>query len=88
MGIQKSRISSLTIGALVLISDDRGESWYEWIGLDRDETGGARKMAVISKGRIVVGTGNRSANGKTFRLAVKRRQLFSRAIPAHKKVAS
>ncbi|MDQ8197889.1 hypothetical protein QEH56_07010 [Pelagicoccus enzymogenes] len=55
---------------VILISDDQAETWYEWIELDQDETGGASNLAVLSESRIVAGTGNHSAQGKAFTLQV------------------
>lgn len=55
---------------VILISDDQAETWYEWIELDQDVTGGASNLAVLSDSRIVVGTGNHSAQGKAFTLQV------------------
>ncbi|MDQ8181567.1 sialidase family protein [Pelagicoccus sp. SDUM812005] len=55
---------------VVLISDDQTKTWYEWIELDQDVTGGASNLAVLSETRIVAGTGNHSAQGKAFTLQV------------------
>ncbi len=56
---------------VVLISDDSARTWFEWIELDQDVSGGASNLAVLSPNRIVIGTGNHSAQGKAFTLEVK-----------------
>ncbi len=56
---------------VVLISDDAGESWNEWIELATDLSGGASNLAVIDDGTIIVGTGNHSVQGKVFMLRIK-----------------
>lgn len=56
---------------VVLISDDKGKSWFEWIELIQDQSGGASNIAVLSENRIVVGTGNHSAQGRAFTLDIK-----------------
>ncbi len=65
---------------LVLISDDAGESWYEWLDLleeekgkvfsARDSGGGASNIAVLSKTAIVVGVGNHAVQGRAFAIQV------------------
>lgn len=65
---------------LVLISDDSGESWYEWLDLleekkgkvfsARDSGGGASNLAVLSKNTIVVGVGNHAVQGRAFTIQV------------------
>ena len=55
----------------VLISDDQGKSWEEWIELATDKSGGASNLAVIDDHTIVVGTGNHSVQGKAYTLKVK-----------------
>ncbi|MEP4077199.1 WD40/YVTN/BNR-like repeat-containing protein [Haloferula sp.] len=56
---------------VILISDDAAKTWFEWIELDRDKTGGASNLSVLSPDRIIAGTGNHSAQGKAFTLEVK-----------------
>jgi hypothetical protein len=55
---------------LVLISDDEGGSWTEWIQLAEDTSGGASNLTVLSADTLVVGTGNHSAQGRAFTLKV------------------
>jgi photosystem II stability/assembly factor-like uncharacterized protein len=55
---------------VVLISDDSGATWYEWIELAQDRSGGASNLAVLSDHTIVVGTGNHSAQGRAYTLQV------------------
>lgn len=65
---------------LVMISDDQGASWSEWIDLleekkgqvhsARDSGGGASNIAVLSKNTIVVGVGNHAVQGRAFTLRV------------------
>lgn len=65
---------------LVLISDDNGKSWYEWIDLleeksgnvygPTDSGGGASNIAVLSNDTIVVGVGNHAVQGRAFTLRV------------------
>ncbi len=65
---------------LVLISDDAGETWYEWLDLleekkgkvfsARDSGGGASNIAVLSKSAIVVGVGNHAVQGRAFTIQV------------------
>ncbi|MCH6257209.1 hypothetical protein MLD52_11675 [Puniceicoccaceae bacterium K14] len=55
---------------VVLISDDHGKSWFEWIELIQDQSGGASNIAVLSDNRVIVGTGNHSAQGRAFTLQV------------------
>ena len=62
--------SQNTYRHLVLISDDLGATWYEWIELAQDTSGGASNLAVLSDNTIVVGTGNHSAQGRAFTLRV------------------
>jgi photosystem II stability/assembly factor-like uncharacterized protein len=56
---------------IVLISDDAGKSWHEWIELASDKSGGASNIAVIDDGTVVVGTGNHSVQGYVYTLKVK-----------------
>ena len=56
---------------VVLISNDSGESWHEWIELATDVSGGASNLSVIGDSTIVVGTGNHSVQGKVHTLEVK-----------------
>lgn len=65
---------------LVLISDDAGKSWYEWLDWleekkgkvysARDSGGGASNIAVLSKNTIVVGVGNHAVQGRAFTIQV------------------
>jgi hypothetical protein len=65
---------------LVMISDDYGASWVEWIDLLQekmgkvysasDSGGGASNLAVISKDTVVVGVGNHAVQGRAFTLKV------------------
>lgn len=65
---------------LVLISDDEGETWHEWIDLlqekkgkvfsAKDSGGGASNLAVLSDNSIVVGVGNHAVQGRAFTLRV------------------
>ncbi|MEM8784155.1 MAG: hypothetical protein AAGE65_15070 [Planctomycetota bacterium] len=55
---------------VLLISDDAGESWHEWIQLATDTSGGASNLAVIADDTIVVGTGNHSVQGRAYVLRV------------------
>ena len=55
---------------VVLISDDAGETWNEWIELMTDVSGGASNIAVISDDTIIVGTGNHSVQGIVHTLKV------------------
>jgi len=56
---------------VVLISDDAGETWHEWVELMTEESGGANNLAVIDDDTIVVGTGNHSLQGIVHTLKVK-----------------
>ena len=56
---------------VLLISDDAGKTWDEWIELQTDVSGGASNLAVIGDGTIVVGTGNHSVQGFVHTLKVK-----------------
>ncbi len=51
---------------VVLISDDAGQTWFEWIELAVDTSGGASNLAVISDDTIVVGTGNHSVQDVVY----------------------
>ena len=55
---------------LVLISDDNGTTWHEWIELAQDVSGGASNLAVIGDGTVVVGTGNHSVQGYVYTLTL------------------
>ena len=55
---------------VVLISDDGGDSWYEWIELVEDTSGGASNISIFSDDTVIVGTGNHSAQGRAFTLKV------------------
>jgi photosystem II stability/assembly factor-like uncharacterized protein len=65
---------------LVLISDDAGKSWFEWLDLleekkgkvysAKDSGGGASNIAVLSKNTIVVGVGNHAVQGRAFTIQV------------------
>lgn len=54
---------------VVLISDDNGRSWQEWIELQQDNTGAASNLTVDGT-TIIVGAGNHSAQGRAFVLHV------------------
>ena len=56
---------------VILISDDDGESWQEWIEMASDVSGGASNLSVINDNTIIVGTGNHSVQGKVYTLEVK-----------------
>jgi hypothetical protein len=66
---------------LVLISDDGGATWHEWINLlevakgkviNKNESGGgASNLAVLSADTIVVGVGNHAVQGRAFTLKVR-----------------
>lgn len=56
---------------VVLISDDEGETWHQWIELMTDVSGGASNLSVISDDTIIVGTGNHSVQGIAHTLKVK-----------------
>lgn len=62
--------SERTYRHTVLIADDPGGDWFEWIELAQDTSGGASNIAVLSETAIVVGTGNHSAQGRAFTLEV------------------
>ncbi|MFC7339464.1 hypothetical protein ACFQY0_19885 [Haloferula chungangensis] len=57
---------------VVLISDDLGKSWFEWVwlvvDLDEKQGGGASNCAVISKDTIIVGVGNHAVQGRCYTL--------------------
>ncbi|MEM9915103.1 MAG: sialidase family protein [Planctomycetota bacterium] len=53
---------------VILISDDAGQTWFEWIELAVDTSGGASNLAVISDDTLVVGTGNHSVQGYVYTL--------------------
>lgn len=55
---------------VVLISDDAGATWHEWIELARDHSGGASNLAVIDDGTVIVGTGNHAVQGFAYTLAI------------------
>lgn len=60
---------------VVLISDDLGKSWFEWVQLvvdpDEKQGGGASNCAVISKDTIIVGVGNHAVQGRCYTLKMK-----------------
>ena len=56
---------------VVLISDDAGETWHQWVELMTDVSGGASNLSVISDDTIIVGTGNHSVQGIAHTLKVK-----------------
>lgn len=65
---------------LVMISDDLGATWHEWIDLlqekkgqvysAKDSGGGASNIAVLSDSHILVGVGNHAVQGRAFTLRV------------------
>jgi hypothetical protein len=65
---------------LVLISDDFGESWYEWIDLadeakgkvhgSNETGGGASNITLLSEDTIIIGVGNHAIQGRAFTLRV------------------
>ncbi|NDV63407.1 hypothetical protein G0Q06_13155 [Puniceicoccales bacterium CK1056] len=65
---------------LVLISDDLGASWHEWVDLAQEakgkvkgsnETGGgASNISVLSEDAIVIGVGNHAVQGRAYTLRV------------------
>jgi hypothetical protein len=59
----------------LLISDDLGKTWFEWIELVIDPTekqgGGVSNIAVISSDTIIVGQGNHAVQGRCFVLKIK-----------------
>lgn len=65
---------------LVMISDDGGDTWHEWINLlevakgkvlnAKESGGGASNLAVISEDTIIVGVGNHAVQGRAFTLKV------------------
>ena len=55
---------------VVLISDDAGGTWHEWIELATDTSGGASNLAVLDGQTILVGTGNHSVQGYVYTLQV------------------
>ena len=65
---------------LVMISDDGGVTWHEWVNLlevakgtvryANESGGGASNLAVISEDTIVVGVGNHAVQGRAFTLKV------------------
>ncbi|MEM1444685.1 MAG: hypothetical protein AAGF84_01390 [Planctomycetota bacterium] len=56
---------------VVLISDDAGQTWHEWIELATDTSGGASNLTIIADDTLVVGTGNHSVQGRAYTLSVK-----------------
>jgi len=65
---------------LVLISDDQGATWHEWIDLvseamgkvysSKDSGGGASNLSVLSENTVIVGVGNHSVQGRAYTLHV------------------
>lgn len=55
---------------VVLISADQGATWHEWAELQLDVTGAASNLTVLGNHTVLVGTGNHSAQGRLFVLAV------------------
>ncbi|MEX0330995.1 MAG: hypothetical protein AB3N64_06175 [Puniceicoccaceae bacterium] len=65
---------------LVMISDDGGETWNEWVNLlemakgkvtyANESGGGASNLAVISEDTIIVGVGNHAVQGRAFTLKI------------------
>lgn len=60
---------------VVLISDDLGRTWFEWIELvvdrGRKQSGGASNCAMIAKDTIIVGVGNHASQGRCYTLKIK-----------------
>lgn len=56
---------------VVLISDDAGQTWYEWIELAVDVSGGASNLEVIDENTVIVGTGNHAVQGYVHTLKVR-----------------
>ncbi len=60
---------------VVLISDDRGGTWFEWIELkvdaDQVQGGGASNATAIDDETIVVGVGNHAVQGRCYTLRFK-----------------
>ncbi|MEM1097461.1 MAG: hypothetical protein AAGH92_01610 [Planctomycetota bacterium] len=56
---------------VLLISDDAGDTWHEWIELATDTSGGASNLAVISDDTMIVGTGNHSVQGRAYMVQAK-----------------
>ena len=56
---------------VVMISDDDGESWTEWIELATDTSGAASNLSVLAGDTVVVGTGNHSNQGRVYTLRVR-----------------
>ncbi len=55
---------------VLLISDDAGETWHEWIELSTDVSGGASNLAVLGDDTVIVGTGNHRVQGRAHVLTV------------------
>jgi hypothetical protein len=55
---------------LLLISGDDGQTWYEWLELIQDTSGGASNLALISADTLIIGTGNHSAQGRVFTVRI------------------
>ena len=55
---------------VVLISDDAGDTWHEWIELATDKSGGASNLAVIDDHTVIVGTGNHAVQGFIYTLKI------------------
>jgi photosystem II stability/assembly factor-like uncharacterized protein len=65
---------------LVMISDDGGATWHEWINLlqetkgivhgQNESGGGASNLRVLSENSIIVGVGNHAVQGRAFTLRV------------------
>lgn len=55
---------------VILISDNPAGDWFEWVELDRDDSGGASNLAVLSSNVVIAGTGNHSAQGRAYTLRV------------------
>ncbi len=65
---------------LVLISDDQGASWHEWVDLvaeaagkvhgANESGGGASNLCVVAPDTIVVGVGNHAVQGRVYTLKI------------------
>ena len=66
---------------LLLISDDAGASWHEWVNLSREAAGkvlnanesggGASNLSVLSADTLVVGVGNHAVQGRAYTVRVR-----------------
>jgi len=56
---------------VLLISDDDGASWREWVEFGSQPSGGASNLAVIGPKTLIVGTGNHSVQGHVYTLRLR-----------------